>query len=73
MLAGSKTKGSDTAAAAIDASGKLTIKLAMLAIPLVLIVAGYVIYLRKYKISKEFYDSMLADIKSREAEASADR
>ena len=73
MLAGIKTKGSDTAAAAIDASGKLTIKLAMLAIPLVLIVAGYVIYLRKYKISKEFYDSMLADIKSREAEASADR
>ena len=45
----------------------------LLAIPLVLIVAGYVIYLRKYKISKEFYDSMLADIKSREAEASADR
>ena len=35
MLAGIKTKGSDTAAAAIDASGKLTIKLAMLAIPLV--------------------------------------
>mgnify|MGYP000706528208 CR=1 FL=1 len=56
-----------------SSSGKLTIKLAMLAIPLVLIVAGYVIYLRKYKISKEFYDSMLADIKSREAEASADR
>ena len=49
------------------------IKLAMLAIPLVLIVAGYVIYLRKYNITKEFYDSMLADIKSREAEASADR
>ena len=73
MLAGIKTKGSDTAAAAIDASGKLTIKLAMLAIPLVLIVAGYVIYLRKYKISKEFYDKMLADLKAREAEPAADR
>ncbi len=33
MLAGIKTRGSDAAAAAIDASGKLTIKLAMLAIP----------------------------------------
>ena len=47
-------------------SGKLTIKLAMLAIPLVLIVAGYVIYLRKYKISKEFYDQILQDLKDRE-------
>lgn len=73
MLAGIKTKGSDTAAAAIDASGKLTIKLAMLAIPLVLIVAGYVIYLRKYKISKEFYDNMLADLKFRETKPAADR
>ena len=73
MLAGIKTKGSDTAAATIDASGKLTIKLAMLAIPLVLIVAGYVIYLRKYKISKEFYDNMLADLKFRETKPAADR
>ena len=38
----------------------------MLAIPLVLIVAGYVIYLRKYKISKEFYDQILQDLKERE-------
>ena len=45
----------------------------MLAIPLVLIVAGYVIYLRKYKISKEFYDKMLADLKAREAEPASDR
>ena len=73
MLAGIKTKGSDVAAAAIGASGKLTIKLAMLAIPLVLILAGYFIYLRKYKISKEFYDKMLADLKAREAEPTADR
>ena len=45
----------------------------MLAIPLVLIVAGYVIYLRKYKISKEFYDNMLADRKYSEREPAADR
>ena len=56
-----------------ESSGKLTIKLAMLAIPLVLIVAGYVIYLRKYKISKEFYDNMLADLKFRETKPAADR
>ena len=57
----------------IDASGKLTIKLAMLAIPLILIAAGYIIYLRKYKISKEFYDNMLADLKFRETKPAADR
>ena len=45
----------------------------MLAIPLVLIVAGYVIYLRKYKISKEFYDNMLADLKFRETKPAAAR
>ena len=67
ILAGIKTVGSDTAAAAIDASGKLTVKLAMFAVPLALIVAGYVIYLKKYKISREFYERMLADIQSREA------
>ena len=38
-----------------------------------LIVAGYVIYLRKYKISKEFYDNMLADLKFRETKPAADR
>lgn len=66
MLAGIKSSGSDVAATAIDASGKLTIKLAMLLIPLLLIVAGYVIYLKKYKISKEFYEQMLAELKQRE-------
>ena len=67
ILAGIKTAGSDTAAAAIGASGKLTVKLAMFAVPLALIVAGYVIYLKKYKISREFYERMLADIRAREA------
>lgn len=66
ILAGIKSSGSDVAATAIDASGKLVIKLAMLALPLVLIVTGYVIYLRKYKISKEFYDQMLCELKQRE-------
>ena len=38
----------------------------MLAIPLILIAAGYIIYLHKYKISKEFYDQILQDLKDRE-------
>ena len=33
---------------------------------LILIAAGYIIYLRKYKISKEFYDQILQDLKERE-------
>ena len=53
----------------IDASGKLTVKLAMFVIPLVLIVAGYIIYRAKYKINEEFYNKMLDDLKSREAAA----
>ena len=67
ILAGIKTHKSDTAAEMIDASGKLTVKLAMFVIPLVLIVAGYIIYRAKYKINEEFYNKMLDDLKSREA------
>lgn len=69
ILAGIKTHESDTAAEMIDASGKLTVKLAMFVIPLVLIVAGYIIYRAKYKINEEFYNKMLDDLKSREAAA----
>lgn len=69
ILAGIKTHKSDTAAEMIDASGKLTVKLAMFVIPLVLIVAGYIIYRAKYKINEEFYNKMLDDLKSREAAA----
>ena len=38
----------------------------MLAIPLILIAAGYIIFLRKYKSSKEVYDQFLLDLKDRE-------
>ena len=69
ILAGIKTHESDTAAEMIDASGKLTVKLAMFVIPLVLIVAGYIIYRAKYKINEEFYNKMLDELKSREAAA----
>ena len=54
---------------AIGASGQMMVKFAMFAVPLVFIVLGYVIYLKKYKISEEFYAEMLADLEKREAEA----
>ena len=65
ILSGIKT--GDTAAAAIDGGGKLIVKLAMLAIPLVMIAAGYVIYRRKYRISEEFYAQILKDLEQRGA------
>ena len=51
---------------AIDSEGKLIIKLAMFAIPLLMIVVGYFVYLKKYKISEEFYSGILKDIEARE-------
>ena len=37
----------------------------MFAIPLTMIVAGYFIYLKKYKISESFYASILRDLEAR--------
>ena len=51
---------------AIDAGGKLIVKGAMFAIPLVMIVVGYIIYRKKYKISEEFYAEILKDLDERE-------
>ena len=65
ILAGIKTADSDVAATAIDAQGQLTIKIAMLVLPLIFIIAGYVIYLKKYKITEEFYAQILQDLKDR--------
>ncbi len=50
----------------IGADGKMIIKLAMFVIPLIMIIAGYIIYLKKYRISEEFYAEMLSDLESRE-------
>lgn len=50
----------------IDSEGKLIVKAAMFVIPLVMIVLGYVVYLKKYKISEEFYAEMLRDLEKRE-------
>ena len=51
---------------AIDTAGKLMVKTSMFALPLVFIVAGYIIYLKKYKISETFYREILHDLENRE-------
>jgi sugar (glycoside-pentoside-hexuronide) transporter len=63
LLSGIKT--GDTAAAAIDAGGKLVVKGAMFLIPLVFIVVGYVIYLKKFKIDEGTYAKIVSDLKER--------
>ena len=63
LLSGIKVDGGT--AEVIDAGGKLMVKTSMFAIPLVMIVVGYIIYLKKYRISEEFYDQILADLESK--------
>ncbi len=46
----------------ISAAGELMLKGSMFVLPLIFIVVGYVIYLKKYKISEEFYADMLKDL-----------
>ena len=50
---------------AIGASGQMMVKFAMFAVPLVFIVLGYVIYLKKYKISEAYYSEILKDLEQR--------
>ena len=50
----------------IGGEGKLIVKLAMFAIPLVMIIAGYIVYLKKYKISEEFYAEIVSELEERE-------
>ena len=58
-------KQGEQTAAAIGPAGQATVKLAMFAIPLTMIVAGYFIYLKKYKINESFYASILRDLEAR--------
>ena len=64
ILSGIKIDGGTVDA--IGESGKLIVKLAMFAIPLLFIVLGYIIYLKKYKISEENYAGILKDLEERE-------
>ena len=65
ILAGIKTKDSDAAAEFITSGGVTTIKIAMLLIPVICIVAGYIIYIKKFKIDEDFYSEIIDDIKAR--------
>ena len=51
---------------AIGPEGQLIVKIAMFAIPLLMIIAGYIVYLKKYKISEEYYAKILIDLESTE-------
>ncbi len=49
----------------VTSEGLLTLKLAMFVIPLICIIAGYILYRFKYKIDKKFYDQIVADLTAR--------
>jgi len=46
-------------------SGLLIMKLAMLILPLFFIVAGYIIYRKKFKIDKQLFDKIISDLTAR--------
>lgn len=50
----------------VTETGLLIMKLAMLILPLITIVAGYLIYRFKFRIDKELYDKILAELSERE-------
>ena len=52
-------------AASVTAEGLLIMKLAMMIFPLIAIVIGYVVYLRKYRIDAAFYERIVEDLKRR--------
>ena len=64
IVSGIKVDGGT--AEAIGSQGQLIVKLAMFAVPLVMILAGYVVYLKKYKISEGFYARVLEELEARE-------
>ncbi len=63
ILSGIKIDGGT--ADVIDSSGKLIVKGAMFVLPLIAILAGYFIYLKKYKIDEKFYQTILKDLEEK--------
>ncbi len=49
----------------VTASGLLVMKLAMLILPLIFIVFGYIVYRKKFKIDKQMFDQILSDLAAR--------
>ena len=52
-------------AADVTPGGLLTLKLAMFVLPLIFIIAGYLIYRFKYKIDQKMFKQMLAELEDR--------
>ncbi len=50
---------------AVTAQGITTMKASMLILPLIAIVAGYVIYMKKFRIDEKRYAEIIADLKAR--------
>lgn len=65
ILSGIKVDGGTVDA--VNAGGQLVIKLSMFAVPLLMILAGYIVYLKKYKISEEFYAQMISQLEQIES------
>ena len=63
VLSGIKTD--DVAAETIDATGKLVVKGAMFVIPLLFIVVGYIIYLKKFKLDESFYGKIVEELEAK--------
>jgi len=63
VLSGIKTD--EVAAESIDAAGQMVVKCSMFIFPLLFILAGYVIYLTKYKLNEKFYGEIVRDLRSR--------
>ena len=49
----------------IDAAGKLIVKFSMLVIPLLFIVVGYIIYLKKFRVDEKFYNQIISELKEK--------
>lgn len=49
----------------VTPGGLLTIKIAMLVVPPILIIVGYLIYRAKYRIDEEMYATLVSDLKER--------
>lgn len=52
-------------AADVTSGGILMLKVAMFAIPLVAMIAGFIVYLKHYKLDKETYEKILSDLDER--------
>ena len=49
----------------VTAGGLLTLKMAMFILPLIFILAGYIIYRAKYKIDRKMFEQILVDLEER--------